>query len=435
MMMSGVYDIPRISFGAKMVATNTTPVGAFRGAGRPEAAFAIERIMDELSDELGIDPAELRRRNFIRPGAFPFTTKTGVTYDSGAYEVTLDAALEAAGYDRLRVEQRRRIEAGETTLLGIGLSTYVELTNLFPATENVRLELATDGSVTLYAGSGPTGQGHQTSWAMIASSQLGIPMERIEVVLGDTDRVPEGGLTGGSRSLQTLGPVIVAASSQLTELAKEHAATALEAAVEDIVFDQELGTFSVAGTPSVSVDWTRVAEIAAAGIAAQLSGNEGAAGTSFPFGAHVAVVEVDRETGLVRLVRFVAVDDCGRVINPLLVEGQVHGGVASGVAQALIEEIVYDKDGNPQTSTFADYGIISAAELPSFELVTTETLTPLNPLGAKGIGESGTTGSPPAVANAVIDALAHLGIRHIDIPMTPINVWSALQRYASATTS
>ena len=330
--------------------------------------------------------------------------------------------LEAAGYDELRAEQQRRRAAGDGVALGIGLSVYVEVTG--GGSEYGEVLLRPDGTVLVKTGSNPYGQGHHTAWAMLVSDRLGIPMERIEVIHGDTDTIPQGSVTGGSRSVQLAGAAVHDAAGKLLAAARQRAADLLEAAVEDVVLHESEGRFHVAGTPSLSLGWDELA-VEGADPLGGLSDLAEAKAT-FPFGAHLAVVEVDTETGDVRLVRMVAVDDAGRILNPLLAEGQVHGGLAQGAAQALYEEVRFDADGNPLTATFADYPVVSAAEVPFFERVPMETLTPLNELGAKGIGESGTIGSTPAVHNAVIDALAHLGVRHLDMPATPEKVWRAI---------
>jgi carbon-monoxide dehydrogenase large subunit len=425
MMASGVYRIPKIAYTSKSWLTNTTPVGAFRGAGRPEAAYAIERAIDVLASELGMDPAELRRRNYIPRDAFPVTTAVGTVYDIGDYEECLDRTLAAAGYADLRAEQQRRRDAGARKVLGIGMSTYVEITGAMPGLEPARVQVNDDGSATVWTGSTPHGQGHVTSWAMVASDRLGIPVDRIEVLYGDTDRDPAGGVVGGSRSAQVCGVVVSRASLQIVEKAKQIAADLLEASADDIVLDTDSGSFHVAGTPARAKSWTDVTAAAGGPLAAEDAFE--ASSPTFPFGTNLAVVEVDLDTGRVELQRLVGCDDAGTVLNPLLFEGQLHGGMAAGVAQALLEEIVFSDDANPLTSNFADYAAISAAELPSFDLVHMETPTPINELGAKGIGESGTVGAPPAVINAVVDALAHLGIRHVDMPATPQRVWRALQ--------
>ena len=425
-MASGVYEIPRVQFDSVSVVTTTTPTGAYRGAGRPEATAAIERIVDVFAAEAGLDPAEVRRRNLIPSAAFPYTTPTRTTYDSGDYEGALDRALAAAGYAELRAEQAARRARRETRVLGIGLSCYVEITAMPGGDEFGSVELLGDGRVRVVTGSTPYGQGHQTSWAMLVSERTGIPLDRIEVRYGDTDEVPRGEVTGGSRSLQIAGAAVYDASARLVDLARDRAAELLEAAAADIVLDVDTARFHVMGAPAVSLGWEEIAAADADTTLIALS-EFVAPGPTFPFGAHIAVVEVDTETGRVELLRLIACDDAGRILNPLIVDGQVHGGLAQGVAQALFEEVRFDEDGNPLTATFIDYAIPSAAELPMFERVAMETPTPVNPLGAKGIGESGTIGSTPAVHNAVIDAVRHLGVDHIDMPLTPLTVWSALR--------
>ncbi|HVF32486.1 MAG TPA: xanthine dehydrogenase family protein molybdopterin-binding subunit [Acidimicrobiales bacterium] len=428
-MLTGVYAIPDAEFAATSVVTNTTPTVAYRGAGRPEAAAAVERAVDLFAAEIGMDPAEVRRRNFIGADEFPYKTRMGTTYDSGDYAGALDLALEAADYPELRAEQRRRRDAGDPKALGIGLSVYVEITGGGPSEEYGAIEIKPDGSVLARTGTSPHGQGHVTAWAMLISDRTGIPIDRIEVVHGDTDVVPRGGMTGGSRSLQVGGVAMHQAAGEVVEQAKALAADLLEANPDDVVLDTAAGRFHVAGTPAVAKDWGELASAASA------DGGPGLAvehvfhsvGATFPSGAHVAVVEVDTETGKVTLQRLIAVDDAGRILNPLLAEGQVHGGLAQGAAQALLEEMVYDADGNPVTANLADYAFVSSQDLPTFELVHLETPTPLNELGAKGIGESGTIGATPAVHNAVVDALAHLGVRHIDMPCTAERVWRAIQ--------
>jgi carbon-monoxide dehydrogenase large subunit len=422
MMTTGVYEMGAVEFSAVSVVTTTTPLVAYRGAGRPEAAAALERIIDVYATEIGVDPAEVRRRNLLPPDVFPFTTPTGTEYDSGDYARALDLALEASGYDELRAEQARRRASDDGKLMGIGLSVYVEVTG--GGAEYGEVQLRPDGSVLVKTGSNPYGQGHHTAWAMLVHDRLGIPMERIEVVHGDTDVIPTGSVTGGSRSVQLAGAAVHDAAGKLLDLARERAADLLEANIDDVVLDRAEGRFHVAGTPSIGLGWEELG-IEGADPLSGLSDLADAKAT-FPFGAHVAVVEVDRETGAVELVRLVAVDDAGVILNPMLAEGQVHGGLAQGAAQALYEEVRYDDDGNPLTATFADYTVISAPELPMFERRVMETPTPLNELGAKGIGESGTIGSTPAVHNAVIDALSHLGVRHLDMPTTPEKVWRAI---------
>jgi carbon-monoxide dehydrogenase large subunit len=429
MMLTGTYEIARAECVTRSVVTNTVPMVAYRGAGRPEAAAAIERAMDLFAAEIGMDPAEVRRRNLAPADAFPFTTPTGTTYDSGQYERAMDLVLEAAGYSALRAEQAARRSAGDTVQLGIGLSVYVEVTALQGGTEYAHVSVLPGGKVRALTGTSPHGQGHHTSWAMLISERTGVAIDDIEVVHGDTDVVPAGGLTGGSRSLQLGGTNVWRAAGQVVDRARELAAQLLEADAADVVLDTEAGRFHVAGTPAVSHSWAELVDAADQTGFGPLfgEGDFSSPGGTFPSGAHVAVVEVDTETGKVVLRRLVAVDDAGRILNPLLAEGQVHGGLAQGAAQALLEEVVYDEDGNPLTATLADYPAISAAELPSFETVHLETPSPLNDLGAKGIGESGTIGATPAVQNAVVDALAHLGVRHVMMPATPERVWRAIE--------
>ncbi|MEZ5255420.1 MAG: molybdopterin cofactor-binding domain-containing protein [Ilumatobacteraceae bacterium] len=383
--------------------------------------------MDLFAAEIGMDPAEVRRKNLIAPFSEPHTTVIGQTYDVGDFEGALDKVLEAAGYAELRAEQAARRASGDVKQLGIGVSTYVEITGgVPPMGEHAKIEVLEDGGCKVYTGTSPHGQGHMTAWAMIASEQTGIPMDKIELVWGDTDLVPVGGGTMGSRSLQQGGAAVDQAAKELVEKAKELAAAQLEADVADIVLDKDNGAFHVAGTPAKAATWAELAVAAAPDGGLVLDTDFAASSPTFPFGAHVAVVEVDTETGKVRHLRHVACDDAGQVLNPMLLEGQIHGGVAQGTAQALLEEVRYDDDGNPITSNLADYAMISAAELPSVEVVHMETPTFVNPLGAKGIGESGTIGSTPAVQSAVIDAVSHLGVRHIDMPTTAEKVWRAI---------
>jgi carbon-monoxide dehydrogenase large subunit len=424
-MASGVYEIPKVECNSTSYVTNTASLVAYRGAGRPEATAALERAIERYAVEIGMDPFEVRRRNVVTKDRFPYTTPTGSTYDIGDYERSIDLVVEAAGYEELRAEQARRREAGDVHQLGIGGSVYVEITAGTGGSEHARIEVHPDGRATVFTGTSPHGQGHATAWAMLASAELGIPMDDIDVVHGDTDLIATGGGTSGSRSLQLGGSAVSAASKAAVDEGREVAARLLEAGVEDVVLDTDRGVFHVAGVPSVTKSWSEVAvESGSDGLV--VARDFEAQGPTFPFGAHIAVVDVDTETGEVRLERLIAVDDAGKILNPLLVDGQRHGGLAQGAAQALYEQMVYDEDGNPTTSTFAEYAIVSAAELPTFELVAQETPTPLNPLGAKGIGESGTIGSTPAVQNAVVDALAHLGVRHIDMPCTPERVWRAI---------
>jgi carbon-monoxide dehydrogenase large subunit len=426
-MSSGVYAIPKIETSAKAVITNTTPTEAYRGAGRPEATAAVERAIDLFAAEIGMDPADVRRRNMIPSDAFPFTTAVGTAYDSGAYHEALELVLEKADYAALRAEQQRRREAGDVRQLGLGLCVYVEVT-AGPApggAEFAKVEITAEGRAKVYSGSLSHGQSHATTFAMIAADALGMSIDDVEIIQGDTDLVPTGVGTFGSRSTQLGGSSIHVASGQVVDAARQVAASLLEANADDVVLDKDRGAFHVAGSPAVSKTWAEVA--AAAGDDGLSAEQNEKFNCSYPFGAHLAVVEVDTETGGVQLVRMITCDDSGILINPIIVEGQRHGGIAQGVAQALLEEVRYDEDGNPQTGNFADYGIISMAELPSYELYPLETPTPNNPLGVKGIGESGAIGATPAVQNAVVDALGHLGVRHIDIPCTAEKVWAVIQ--------
>ncbi len=427
-MATGVYAIRRGECSSNSVVTNTVPTVAYRGAGRPEATAAIERAVDVFAAEIGMDPAEVRRRNLIAPGDFPYTTPTGAEYDTGDYVRTLDLALEIARYDELRAEQVRRRESGDRRQLGIGVSTYVEITNGVPEGEYGAVEVRPDGKAIIRTGTSPHGQGHHTAWSMLVSSQLGIPMEDIEVIHGDTDVVPRGVGTFGSRSLQSGGSAVHLAAIEVVDRAKALAADLFEAATADIVLDQAEGRFHVAGTPAMAKGWGELAQAALDedGLPLMAEVDVPDSGPTFPFGTHVSVVEVDTETGAVTIRRHIAVDDAGTILNPLLAEGQVHGGIAQGAAQALLEEFCYDGEGNPVTSNLADYAFVTAVELPHFETAFTETPTTKNPLGAKGIGESGTIGSTPAVHNAVVDALAGFGVRHVDMPTTPERIWNAI---------
>jgi aerobic carbon-monoxide dehydrogenase large subunit len=426
-MTTGVYDLDNVGFTGVSVVTNTVSTTAYRGAGRPEAAVAIERMVDRFAAEISMDPADVRRRNYVPRFTEPYTTGIGSVYDVGDYVESLDRAVAAAGYDELRAEQTRRRTEGDRVALGIGVATYVEITAGVQSPEFASVEARPDGGLRVLTGATPYGQGHETTWSMIVADATGVPMEQIEVVHGDTDLVPSGGLTVGSRSLQLAGAAVAAATAGLVDAARDRAAGRFEADVADVVLDAESGRFHVVGTPARSIGWADLVDA-----------DRDADGPlvvehyfdpqmpTFPFGTHVAVVEVDTETGHVRLCRHVAVDDAGTLINPLLAEGQVHGGIAQGAAQALLEVVHYDEDGQPRTTNFADYAVITAVELPSFELGHMETPTFANELGAKGVGESGTIGSIPAVYNAVVDALAHLGVRHLLTPITPEQIWWAL---------
>jgi carbon-monoxide dehydrogenase large subunit len=424
-MGQGPYRIPRVRWDGLSVVTNTSPVGAFRGAGRPEAAALLERLLDLAADELGLAPEEIRRRNFPAPDDFPFETHAGATYDSGDYDLALTEALRLADVDGARAEQARRREAGDARQLGIGLASYVEITG-FGGQELGVVEIHDDGSATVRAGTSAHGQGHATAFSMIVADRLGLDLDRITYEQSDTAVVPRGGGTGGARSLQMGGQAVSQAAGELLEQARALAAELLEAAADDVEVAD--GGLAVRGVPTSSVSWADLAAKAAErGEPLVVSSDFKQEHATFPFGTHVAVVEVDTETGLVTPLRHVAVDDCGRVVNPLLVAGQQHGGAVQGISQALWEEFVYDAEGTPLTSTFADYALPTAADTTSIEAHSTETPTPYNDLGVKGIGEAATIGATPAVQNAVVDALSHLGVRHVDIPCTPARVHAALR--------
>ena len=423
LMTTGAYDIANAGFSGVSVVTNTVSTTAYRGAGRPEAAVAIERMVDRFAAELGMDPAEVRRRNLVAPFDDRYTTGIGTVYDVGNYPEALERVLRAADYDALRAEQGGRRDAGDPMALGIGVASYVEITAGAPGGEFGAVEVDA-GRIRVRSGSTPTGQGHDTTWAMIVADRTGVALEDVEVIHGDTDRVLRGGLTVSSRSVQLGGAAIAEACDTLVELGRGAAAELLEASVDDVVLDREAGRFHVAGAPARAVGWADL--VAGDGPALCAEADHLPVMPTFPFGAHVAVVEVDTETGLVVLRRIIALDDAGRILNPVVAEGQVHGGIAQGAAQALLEAIRYDEEGQPLTTNFADYPVISATELPSLELVHMATPTFVNELGAKGIGEAGTIGAIPAVYNAVIDALGHLGVRHLETPLTPERVWAAL---------
>jgi carbon-monoxide dehydrogenase large subunit len=431
-MAQGPYVIPRIRYDGLSVVTSTTPVGAFRGAGRPEAAALLERILDVAADELGLAPEEIRRRNFVPVDAFPWDTFAGRTYDSGDYDLPLTEALRHADVEGARAEQARRRDAGDPRQLGIGIASYVEITG-FGGREVGQVEVHEDGSATVRAGTSAHGQGHATAFSMIASDVLGIAVDRITYEQSDTALVPRGGGTGGARSLQMGGQAVDQAATELVERATRLAADLLEASPDDV----ELGDdgFAVRGVPGNTIGWVDLARHATEqGEPLAVTADFAQEHATFPFGTHVAVVEVDTETGLVTPLRHVAVDDCGRVVNPLLVAGQQHGGAVQGISQALWEEFVYDDRGTPLTSTFADYPMPTTADTTAIEAHSTETPTPYNSLGVKGIGEAATIGATPAVQNAVVDALSHLGVRHVDIPCTPMRVHAAIRAAAAGDT-
>ena len=424
-LQTGCYRIPASQSSLLAVYTNTTPTGPYRGAGRPEAAFLIERMMDRLAGELGIDPIELRLRNFVSPSEFPYTNAGKLTYDSGNYAGTLQRLVEVSGYPQLREAQRRARADGK--LQGIGIATYVEIAAGTEADQaTVRLE--SDGMITVITGSTPHGQGHQTTWAQIAADQFGVSVDRIKVVFGDSDLPAYAIGTFGSRSAALSGSAIHETVGALTAQLRSLAAAAFEAAPADVVL--EAGRLQVRGVPARAMSLQQLATWAIeAGRQPELSARKEfeAPAEVFPFGAHLALVEVDRETGAVRVLRYVAVDDCGPVINPMIVDGQVHGAIAQGLAQALFEGVIYDEEGQLLTGNLTTSLLPTAADLPMFETERTVTPSPNNPLGVKGIGEGGTTGSTPAVANAVMDALRPLGIHQLEMPLSPFRIWSAIK--------
>jgi carbon-monoxide dehydrogenase large subunit len=434
LMACGCYDIPAVDIKAYGVYTNTMAVGAYRGAGRPEAAYYIERMMDLLARKLGKDPAEVRRLNYIPPEKFPYTTAAGEKYDTGDYAKALDKALEISRYHEWRQKQQELRRQGR--FVGVGLASYVEICGFGPY-ESAVVRVEPSGAVTVYTGTSPHGQGLETALAQLVADRLGADFDQIVVLHGDTQSVPEGHGTMGSRSLVVGGGAVLMAIDRIKEKATQIAAHLLEAAAEDIEFVD--GKWRVKGAPDRAVT---LAEIAQAAYGGNLPGGmePGLVATDFfappdevfPFGTHVAVVEVFPETGEVEILEYYSVDDCGPRINPLLVEGQVHGGLAQGIAQALWEEVRYDENGQLLTGTLMDYAMPKAAMLLSFTTDHTETPTPLNPLGAKGIGEAATIGSTPTIANAVMDALAPFGIEHLDIPLTPQKIWQAIQRVKQA---
>jgi carbon-monoxide dehydrogenase large subunit len=440
----GCYKFRHFAADLTGVYTNKTPTDAYRGAGRPEATYLIERTMDRIADELGLDPVEVRRRNFIPPDAFPYESPGGSTYDSGNYELTLNRLLELVDYERFQREQDAARRQGR--YLGIGFSTYVEICGMGPSKdmqpfggwESATVRVEPTGTVTVLTGASPHGQGQETTFAQIVADQLGVPLEDIVVVHGDTAAVQYGLGTYGSRGLAVGGAAVVRAAEKVREKARRIAAHLLEAAVDDI--EVQPGRLAVRGVPERAVTFKEVARQAytLASLPPEIEPGLEAQhffeppNFTYPFGAHACIVEVDAETGQVHILRYVAVDDCGRVINPMLVDGQVHGGIAQGIAQALYEEVVYDASGQLITGTLMDYAAPRASMLPRFETDRTETPTPVNPLGAKGIGEAGTIASSAAVVNAVVDALSPLGVSHIDMPLRPEKVWRAMQQAREA---
>lgn len=449
-MYPGIYKMDSYDFTCTGVFTTRTPTDAYRGAGRPEATFAIERTMDELAVELGLDPVELRRRNWIRHEEFPHTTIAGLTYDSGNYEAATAKALELFDYDKLRAEQADRNGRADTVRLGIGVSTYTEMCGIAPSRilkdlryaaggwEAASIRMLPTGKVEVVTGTSPHGQGHATCWSQIAADVLGVPFDDVEVVHGDTRAVPQGMDTYGSRSLVIGGMAVHHAAEKVVDKARKVAAHLLEASEQDLDFAN--GVFSVKGSPEAR---KTIQEVAFETFSSHdlPDGMEPTINAehlldpdnfSFPHGTHLCAVEVDTETGLTHIRSYVCVDDIGRVINPMIVEGQVHGGLAQGIAQALYEEAVYDEEGNLVSGTMADYLVPSAPDLPEFVTDRTETPSTSNALGVKGVGEAGTIASTPAVVNAVLDALRPLGVTDIRMPCTPERVWQALRSGSEA---
>jgi aerobic carbon-monoxide dehydrogenase large subunit len=443
-MFPAIYKMDAYDFRCTGVFTTKTPTDAYRGAGRPEATFAIERIMDELAVELGMEPMELRRRNWIRHEEFPFESIAGLTYDSGNYEAATDRAMELFDYDGLRAEQAARRDRGDRVQLGIGISTFTEMCGLAPSRvlgslsygaggwEAAAIRMLPTGKVEVVTGTSPHGQGHVTCWSQIAADALGVPYEDVEVLHGDTAIAPQGLDTYGSRSLVVGGVAVQKAAEKVIEKARRVAAHLLEADEGDVEFAD--GTFSVKGSPGTgkTIQELALATFASHDFPEGMEPNLNADSVfdpdnfSFPHGTHLCAVEVDTETGRVDVLRYVCVDDVGKVVNPMIVEGQVHGGLAQGIAQALYEEAIYDADGNLVTGSLVDYYVPGAPDLPDFVTDRTETPATSNPLGVKGVGEAGTIASTPAVVNAVIDAVRHLGVRDIAMPCSPERVWRAI---------
>jgi aerobic carbon-monoxide dehydrogenase large subunit len=436
-MLCGCYKLKAAGMDITGVHTNKMSTDAYRGAGRPEAAYAIERIMDLVASELGLDPVQVRLKNMPEPTEFPFTTATGLNYDSGNYQVALKKAQELAEWPKLLEERDAARKAGR--LLGIGVSTYVEICALGPSKTMpaggwewgcVRIEIS--GKVTVITGATPHGQGQETSFAQIAADRLGVPIEDIVVLRGDTATAHFGRDTYGSRATALGGTAIVMSIDKVIEKAKTIAAALLNSTAKQIDFKD--GKFFAAGNAKNALGWTQLASEAYVAKNLPPGFEPGLEASSFfeppnctyPFGTHIVAVEVERDTGRVNILKYIAVDDCGKQVNPLLVEGQVQGGIAQSIGAALMEKTVYDENGQLLTGEFMDYAIPRATDIPDFVLGSTETPSPSNPLGVKGVGEAGTIGATPAIANAVIDALSPLGIRHLDIPFTPERVWRAI---------
>ena len=424
---TGAYGIKAFRADAYAVYTNTGPVGPYRGAGRPEAAYVAERAIEEVARTLGLDPIEARTRNFIAPEQFPFTTAQGSLYDSGDYNLATRRALEMAGYEQLREEQRQARERGE--LMGIGVATTIEVSGF--GAEYGSVEIQADGSVVARTGSSSHGQGHETSFAQVVADRLGVPFESIRVLHGDTSETPQGGGTGGSRSLVTGGSAMVKASDKVIEKAVKVAAALLEVSPEDLSYVR--GGVEVTGAPEQRLELAAIAQAAERGVGLP-EGESGLKddiqfevdGAAIPFAASIAVVKIDRDTGRVTIDKFVVVDDIGTVVNPLIVYGQIAGGLTQGIAEALYESMEWDADGQPLTATLADYAVPTAHMVPHYDLAMTVTPSPFNPLGAKGVGESGCVSAPPSITNAILDALSPLGITDLAMPFTAHKLWTAI---------
>jgi carbon-monoxide dehydrogenase large subunit len=438
MMANATYNIPAIRTTLTEVFTNKTPTDAYRGAGRPEATYFVERAMDMLAHELKMDPAELRRKNFIKPNQFPFQTQVGAVYDSGDYEKALDRALKNSNWKQLKAD--RDAARAQGRLVGIGLSMYVEVCGLGPSSalptggwEHAGVTIERDGRITATTGASPHGQGNETTFAQMLADQFGVPFEHVTILHGDTGVVKQGIGTFGSRSQAVGGTAIHLAGGKVKTKMAKFAAALLEAHEEDLVFQN--GTIAVKGAPASGKSFAEVAAFAYRPVPLPQGLEPGLSDEAFfeptnntyPFGCHIVVMEIDRETGEPTLTKVVAVDDAGNLINPMIVDGQIHGGLAQGIGQAMIEEVVYGEDGQLLTGSFMDYAIPRAIDLPKFELDVTVTPTPVNPLGAKGVGEAGTLGSTPAVVNAAVDALSQFGVKHIDMMLRPEKLWRLIQ--------
>lgn len=434
LMVNGTYAIPAIRTTLTEVFTNKTPTDAYRGAGRPEATYFVERAMDMLARELDMDPADLRRKNFIQPDAFPFATQMGAVYDSGDYAKALDQALDKADWKKL--EKERDAARAEGRLVGLGLSMYVEVCGLGPSAslptggwEHAQVTIERDGRISATTGASPHGQGNETTFAQMLADQFGIPIEHVTILHGDTDVVKQGIGTFGSRSQAVGGTAIHLAGEKVKSKMAKFAAALLEADEADLVFEN--GTIGVKGAPASAKPFAEVAFFAYRPVPLPPGLDPGLSEETFwepenntyPFGCHISMLEIDRETGEPKLLKLVAVDDAGTLINPLIVEGQIHGGLAQGIGQAMIEEAVYAEDGQLLTGSFMDYAIPRAADLPHFELSSTVTPTPVNPLGAKGVGEAGTLGSTPCIVAAAVDALSEFGVKHVDMMLRPEKLW------------